>query len=382
MSFQNIYNFKGTLWFPGHQGYWVNTTTGMTVDAVGESAAIVGYVNLSSGPGTSKTISAAGSGKIHVQFGTNTYANASTNVRIGINDVGATGVEDGTHDVFKDCVPGTTTLTAGAVNAVTMGSGTKTIAHGDLIAVVVEMTARGGTDSIAINRTVVNSGYCSPWGTGDTGSGPAILTGAPCMAIEFDDGTIGWFDGHLPPITVASQTAYGSGSTPDEYALVFRLPFPARATGLAAWLANLASTDDFEMILYSDPLGTPVAQRTITQDADLCAVSGAYWSRGFSSAYDLSAGTDYGIALRPTTANTISLQALTLGTNGAPLRAAMPFGTNCSQYSRTDQTGAFGSQSTIVIPAFGIWLEGYDDATGGASGPVAQARIIQNIGTY
>ena len=379
MALQAFANGQGFLLSPLPVFPFTTSTGNMTIDAAGESAAIVGYINLSSGVGTSATVSAAGSGKMHVRMEAITFASGSTNVRIGVNDVGATGLEDGTHDVFADVTGGGGGLTGSTVNTVTMTSGTKTISHGDLVALVVEMTARGGTDSIVMPRSSTN-GLVIPYATADTGSGPAKgAFGAPYIAIEFDNGVIGWMTNHMPRGVVAGS-GFNSGSTPDEYALVFQVPFKASAVGIYALLSSLASTDDFEMILYSDPLGTPVAERTITQDMDLADTNGEQvWSRTFATAYTLSANTDYAIAIRPTTANSVAIFEIGLGTNGANLRKATPFGTNCSRYTRTNQSGAFGSQSTILIPAFGLWVGSLSDdvSSGGGNANILGGSVIK-----
>lgn len=351
----------------GTMGHGIGVTAA-TMDAAGESVAAVGYIRLSTGPGTSKVLSAAGSGKIHVNLGALTFADAGTNVRVGVNDVGATGLEDGTHDVYGDFAGGGGGLTANGINTLTMTSATKTITDGDLVAIVVEMTARGGSDSVVANRATTTSSPVSAYGTADTGSGPAKLTNGPLLcAIEFDDGTLGWMDNAWARFPTAS-TAFGSTSTPDEYALVFQVPFKAAVSGLFAGLSNLASTDDFELILYSDPLGTPVAH--LTAAFDMSVGNNETWFSIQTGSYTLSPNTNYAIALRPTTANTLSFFRFDLGTGGANIRKACVFGTNCSTYSRTDNAGAFGSQVTTSLPLFGVWITQLSDdvQTGGSGG--------------
>jgi hypothetical protein len=128
----------------------------------------------------------------------------------------------------------------------------------------------------------------------------------------------------------------------------------------------MAYTDDFEAILYSDPLGTPVAERTITVDADFLGLGFAY-EEEFSSLYTLLANTPYAIALRPTTTNTLAYTQLNFGSGNAILRTPLLFGTTCYKATRTDQTGAFGSADTTIIPLFGVRVVGFDDAVGGGS---------------
>jgi hypothetical protein len=379
MALQAFANYRGGLFSPA-EPFGLNTSSATTtLDAAGESCALIGYVNLSTGPGTSKTLSAAGGGFIHWPASTITFANGATNVRVGINDVSA-GLEDGTHDVYGDLAGGGGGITGSAMNRTAMTSGTKTINHGDLIAIVVEMTARGGADSVQVTRSGIPQGALVPYGTHDIGSGPVRgLTSVMRAAIEFDDGTLGWMDGFVGCL-LSIQSAFSSGSTPDEYALVFTLPFRASVSGLWGMMNAAAQPDDYEWNLYSDPLGTPVAERTLTHDADIGDVTtgGQVFSRPFTSAYIIEPNTPHAIALRPTTANTIGFIAMHFGTNGANIRKATALGTNWSMYSRTNQTGAFGSQDTTRLPMFGFWYDSLsdDEGVGGGGGPLLGGRLL------
>lgn len=369
MALQPFANGQGVLVSPIPNSPFFDPVNygALPINLAGYSLAAVGYLYLSSGPGTSKTISAAGSGKVHWLTGASiTFANAGTTLRVGVQDVNTTtGIEDTTFDVYGDFVGGTDTITADAVNTVTMESGTKTITHGDLVAVVLEMTSRAGADTVSVVRAT--SSMVQPYLTWDNGSGPQRISSAAMVSIQFDDGTIGYFGAGFFALDTETPTAYGSSSTPDEHALVFRLPFEASATGLFAKLASMASGDDFELILYSDPLGTPVAERTITQDMDIGG-GGLFYDRPFTTAYTLAANTDYAIALRPTTGNTLSYQRLTFGSGNGNLRQATMLGTNWYYAARTNQTGAFGSTDTTLLPLFGVYLGQLDDATGGGGG--------------
>lgn len=345
-------------------------TENTTLDAAGESQTGIGQLIWSSGPGTTKTISSSG-GKVFVRFGALTFNNAGSTFRLGVQDVGATGLEDGTFDAFAELIGGGGGITASAVNALAITSGSKSITHGDLIAISSELIARGGADSLIVLRG--GTSVSLPYTSVDTGSGPGKNIRPPLLAIQADDGTLGWL--WLPPLFTENSAQFSTSSTPDEHALVFRVPFRTAAVGLHAKLSNLAATDDFELILYSDPLGTPTAQRTITQDMDLGAV-GAAFDGFFTSAYTLEPDTDYAIALRPTTTNALSYLRVNLGSGNGDLRLATPFGTDGYLATRSDQTGAFGSADTTILPQFGVWLGQLEDGAGGGGGGTGGAHIL------
>lgn len=338
--------------------------SGTTIaDAVGESTAYVGYIFLQGGDGSSKVLSAAGGGKIHFAVApTLTWANAGTTLRVGVQDVdGTSGLEDGTHDVYADLVPGTDTLTVDVPKAATMTSGTKTITHGDKIAVVIELVARAGADSV---RPYVNSGPLAqnlPYCTVDQGAGPAKNAVLPLCIIEFDDGTIGHFGPGTALATATNTTSFNSGSTPDEYAMLFSLPFRAQVSGLAGLLGEIDTTEDGELILYSDPLGTPVAERTVTIDPDVVAQTGNAAGETVvpCTGFIIQPNVTYAVAYRPTSTGNRVVGNLVLATaNG---RKAHPLGDTIQGGSRTNQTGAFGTLSTTTIPALGVLVSHLDD---------------------
>jgi hypothetical protein len=266
--------------------------------------------------GGSKTLSAAGGGSIVWPCFSVTFADGSTTFRVGVQDVDlATGLEDGTFDVHGELTGGGGGIAVG-LNNTAMTSGTKTIANGDLIAIVMEMPARAGADDVrpaVMNSPLLplGSGTLFPYGTTDSGSGPSKAATHPAVTIIFDDGTLGWVPGraatHAWWIT-AADINFGSGSTPDEYAAVFALPYAATIDAIGVGMSDVDAGDDIELILYSDPLGTPSAVLTVTIDPDVVRTGGGgtaiVWPYFTPiTPTTLTAGATYAVAMRPTTAN-------------------------------------------------------------------------------
>lgn len=374
MALQPNVNFAGNplegLPFPTHE-HW--TAVSATLDASGESASGVGVLVWATGPGTSKVVSSAG-GKIAWVALAPTFANAGTTLRVGINDLDATGVEDGTHDVYADLVGGTDVITAG-VMVTTMATGSKTIAHGAEVAIVVEMTARAGADTVQVSRS--NSNLAHPYASLDTGSGPTKTLGTPMFVVIADDGTVGWLYASVSP-HVITVTTLGSGSTPDEYAQIFQVPYPTTVYGIAVLVDNVAGADTWELVLYSDPTGTPVAQRTATPNPVLIrATTDATIVYGlFTSGYALLPNTNYAVAMRPTSANTLTLTRMLFGAGNGMLRMPTRFGTSASEGTRSDNTGAFAS-NTEALPMIGPIFSAFDDgASVGGGGTSRRPRLI------
>ena len=375
MAFQPINNLQ----IASVPNYAV-ATTALTANAAGESCGIIGRVRIEGNAG-SKTISAAGGGAIYWTTGTVTFADAGSTLRVGIQDVDlTTGLEDGTFDVNVDYTGGGGGVTANALNKSVMGAGTKTLAHGDLIAIVVELSARGGADAIQIARSIIRQiaqvdVLGIPYGTADTGT-LAKQTGTMLYAvIEFDDGTIGWIQG-TNGILAGTPTAlsFNSGSSPDEYIGTFTPDVPLQISGFAVTISAIAAADTFEAILYEDPYGTPNALVTVTPDTDVQGSAASTESLWFFScaATDLSAGTTYGVAIRPTTTNPLSWEYLSLGTGGAPLKSTLPLPA-LKMAGRTDQTGAFVETDVIHMPLIILDVCGLSDGSGGGGGASAYA---------
>jgi hypothetical protein len=335
-----------------------NTSTSGLINATGESVSVICKLHID-GRG-SKLLSSAG-GKIHWVSGSTTFANAGTTLRVGVQDV-VSGLEDGTFDVYADLVGATDTIASSTIMATAMETGSKTINHNDLIAISWEMTARAGADSLAF--TVSNTIFNFPYRTEDVGAGPVKADSQiPLFVIEFDDGTLGWA---FPTfVYTTAGISYSSSSTPDEYALVFRMPINCTMSCLQLSVGNIASTDDFEVIIYSDPLGTPVAEETIAYDPDWAPSPFSTQHININiTPFSLIKDTDYAIAVRPTTTNAIIIPRLNFGTGNAHLRRTTMLGTNWSMGSRSNQTGAF-TQDTEKLPQFNFYVNQLHDGEGG-----------------
>lgn len=378
MALQTIANKMGLL-IESTTSVMSAGASGGIMDAAGESNTYIGKVFLEGATG-SKVISGAGAGKIRWRTGSVTFADAGTNVRVGIQDVGVDGKEDGTFDVYADLVGGTDTISASANQLTTMETGTKTITHGDTIAVSIEMTAKGGSDTVTVTGFITSFGVNNhnsnfPYKTFDSGSGPSKSgNGIIGCTIEFDDGTLGWIE---PVALIQGWTSspptktVNTGTTPDEIAAVFQVPFECRISGGYMYVGSIASTDNFEIVLYSDPLGTPVVEQTVTVDPDFTGgmVTALPYYVTFT-AETLSPNTWYALAVRPTTANSITVGYLDFETGNDDYKKVLPFGTNVKLAGRSDQTGAFVETQVYEFPLFGIMIDQLDDGvdSGGGSG--------------
>lgn len=348
----------------------------VTVDAAAEAVHYSGQVYLEGGSG-SKTISSAG-GKIHWRTtGTVTFANAGTTLRIGLQDVSTSASPtqgDGTYDVYADLVGGTDTIAASTAYGTAMESGTKTIAHGDKVTIVFEMTGRGGSDSVNIMYQNSGQGFNTlfPSLTAYLASVWGRLSGQPPVTLEFDDGTFGGiFTGQAAvgestgtAVTFASDTG-----TADEYGNVFSFPFPVVVEGAWSITYPTSNAADYEVCLYSDPFGTPTLIEAVTVDATQVSTTNSPRTHSvmFAAARTLAQNTVYAVTARPTTTTTVGSYYHDVTAAGA---AMAPLGTACYAVRRLDNTGAFsdwnGGTAKTRRMTMGLILGGFEDAWGEA----------------
>lgn len=358
------------------QGPLLEQQNSATMNAAGNSAFTVGRLYLPGQTGT-KVLSAAGGGRIYWISGPgNTFANAASELRVGIQDV-SSGLPDGTFDVYSSYVGGTDTIGNQVVHDKAMTSGSKTMANGALIAIGHTLVTRGGADTVATDRLSLGSvvgNYGYPYGTAN-GSRTAAC---PPYLIRFDDGTPGWV--HPLPLLYnmslfSTLITYNSGSTPDEYIGTFSFAVPMRVTAVGVNVLAIGPSDPFDVILYTDPYGTPAPHETVsfTGSADFTDGMGIVT---LATPYDLQADTKIGVAVRPTSTNNIQWSHLGMGSGFDYLKQAQPFAT-VQMASRTNQSGAFVETQAYHLPDIVVWVSAVDNgaSTGGGSTAVTPIAI-------
>jgi hypothetical protein len=344
-----------------------NTTT--TIDAANEAITAIGRMEWADGG--SHTVDTSGSSSIQWRTAATTFANGSTVVKVGIGAAittagpparAANAADVITFDVNSSHTGGGGGITASAWQTSVPSTGTKTIANGDLIAVSVQMTARGGADSVTHISSVTGASLQRPAVTSFTGAAYATVASVPNFIIVASDGTIGWL--HMSDIS-SSRTArtWNSGSGTVEYGQLYNFPFPCKIYGIYGWIDP---DGDSDVVLYSAPLsGSPVAEKTQTIDANIVAASqGRRFTEFFAAPYTYQANSDIAAVFKPG-AGSISAYYKTFGS--ATHRVADPWGT--SGYGISRASGAFANANSsldhyyigLIVGAFesGVWPSGH-----------------------
>lgn len=346
-----------------------------TIDAATEKVAWIGRIQIE-GRATSKVISAAGGGSIIWRAVAVTFANGSTTLDVGLQDVDLTTGNpprpDGTFDVKRTLTGGVDTISGGALQttAMTGGSGSKTLSHNDWIAVVFDMTARAGSDSVAIGGVQFGGGNL-PFGALFTASWVASTGSWPQVGIVFDDGTRGTLDGC--PVIMSSLTteAFADATNPDERGNLFVPPWDCKVDAVFGYFGGAAANGDFEIQIYSDPLGTPTSVlpggTAITVTAEtLLGYASRPTTIPLPSEVSLTHGVTYAVAIKATGAGNVSMTQI-MNFDNAAWKQFHPGGAGTSKVTRNGGSGAFTESDTIIYQ-LGVRISGFQDTSSGSGG--------------
>lgn len=356
---------------------FVSALSSTLVDATNEACIMYGEITTSDG--ASHTLDT--SGKIGLRFGSVTTLNAGTTLKIGISDVlnsaGPPARASNAADVISfDCsktLTGAGIVTANAYTDFTMDAGSKVVANGQMVAISVQMTALGGSDFFNVQSIANATTIGFPGVTGFLASAYTDQARAPNAFITFADGAFGWFaNGFTCSIANTSQT-WNSGSATKEYGNIVRLAFPQKAYGI---ILQGSVTNDVDLVLYSVPLsGSPVAEKTISVDQQQVATAGnSIHAHMFPSPFDLTAGVDYMVAAKPTTATNMSMLYATMGIVANQRTHSL----GIDSYAANRASGAFAAQNSGLDRfMIGLLVSGGD--TGGGAAGYPASRVLTGM---
>lgn len=272
------------------------------------------------------------------------------------------GLPDGTRDQFRDITSGLTTNTwqvPGLITSDGTDSGSlRTVTAGERLAIVMENVSFTTSDSWIYQALTQNVsifaqlGYAQNYVVARNSSGVwSVSTGAPPVALLYDDGTYAVIAPHWYPYLALNSAVYGNGSTPDERGLRFIPPVTARLTGV--WIRGLLQNAT-DIVLYD---GSSSVLASVTLDTDQDGEN--YWVP--FPATTLTGGSTYRISVKPTSASTVTLYDFDVSTNA--LLACVEGGVDWYYTQRTD-AGAWTDTNT-KRPWIGAVFDGVDSSSGG-----------------
>ena len=258
------------------------------------------------------------------------------------------------------------------------------ITAGQEFAIVIRFTS--GTNATFTCQQAVggNVGTCYPLQLQDTGAGSwTVLFSQFCWIVKSSGTPI-----HIPgliPFGAANQTAYNSGSSPDEYALKMVFPFKARIIGAAVALSNIAAAADYRIFLWGTggaadtESGALASTPVIDGDSTGSATQDGMMVFHFSTPYTVTAGSTYYLGVRAETANSLAINSWNIdGTPPTSAINASPMGANCYLSTRAWSAinpGTVGAwtDDTTKVPPFRLIFDQADD--GASTGGMIQSRV-------
>ena len=329
--------------------------------------------NASGAPGSqSKQINADGekvafilriakSGTLHlVGFRCGTVPVAET-LKVSFQNVSA-GDPDETIDEFRTVTPiaDTWILTGILSDDGTDGGVKRSVTKGDLLAIVIEFDAFSA-GNVLIESDNIDEGpssfaYIRQKFPPSTWSDFAFK---PNIYLEYSDGSSAYHNG-TAVFNTFTTTTFNSGSTPDERALRFTVPYKCRVSGAWVWMNLTAAAD---VVLYQ---GT-TAQLTVSLAAGETGDASAHiFMLDFPGTLVLNTGTVYYIAVKPGGSNVSVYQA---NFPAAKYQDSHIGGQALHLATRVD-AGAW-SPDTAVRPYLGVLFDQFDDGVGAGGGEVA-----------
>ena len=341
------------------------TTQTFAVNAAGLSVCFVGQI--ATEDGQSHAIDPSiGSPAIGFRLSGMTFSNASTVVNIGLAALDAANGPPGrpansgatiTFDVSRQLTTGnggSAALTANGWNNLSFAagagvSGSKTIAHGDLVAFVVNMSARGGSDQLSVfrgqglNFTSISLPYIVSW----NGTTSTMQTSIQSVALTFSDGKMGWINGAPLISALNAGPSLTTSSSPAEAGNLFKTPVLMKMRGFALNCQALSPSADFDLCVYSDPLGSPALEASKSVEASnmFTSAAGPCYAPLNSSLILLPTKT-YAVTLKPTTATGVVLKSVTLA--DIAHHKTFPMGDGGYAVQRNSGGGAFATRNASL----------------------------------
>jgi hypothetical protein len=262
------------------------------------------------------------------------------------------GSNNPSGSAYGGCTAGTvSSLVANTAYTVTLGT-PATAVRGDRVAMVISFNSyvAGSLTIGVVSQGTFGGGYP---GTKLFTASWAQSNNTPNFWVEYNDGSYAPIPGiyNFTDYTNMSVTL-NSGTTPDEIALRFQLPFRARIIGVHPNFApNAANNIDFVLSSTSSSNLT-----TVTVSSGTSPMSRRQDWYAFPTATTLEANTTYRVSVRVNDSNSLNMDLYQLTANA--VQAQMQGGTSFYASTRTD-AGTW-TDITNYRPAIGIILDQVD----------------------
>lgn len=303
--------------------------------------------------------------RVGFKFGSTVTKSGGSGLTVSLQDVSSTTAKlepDGTQDQTYAIANGDTNFTANAWYRTGVLSTNRTISHGDYVALVVEWDGSGrqGSDLIRWSQLRVTNDDNNSRSMRYNGSVWSDHGYEPNVVFEIDDGSFAGFDDDVV-IDGLNAYFYDNANTPDEYANSYTPEANVKIDAFTG-VFRPPSDEDIELIVYE---GTTALHTTTINSSKIALVDNHYWTAPLDSEVELTAGTEYYLAVRPTQ-GTVTMRIYYRDVNDPGHLALGGFGDETA-YSRTD-SGAWSQVSTTRQLVLGVRISSIDDGAGGGGG--------------
>ncbi len=350
----------------------VSISTNSNLDATGEKFAWIGRVW--NKDGSTKDIT-----KVGFRFGAAVIKAGGSGMTVSLQNVdtanGPVHRPDGIQDQTVAIANGDAGFVATAFYMTNAFSANRTVAYGELLAVVLEYDGSGrlGADNVTTAHvgSAVNDGLDYLGGQVHFAASWVAQVGVPILVLEFSDGSFGTLMGHYP-IKEATSVTYQMDTTgADEHALEFQVPFDCTFDGFVAVLSmgtgaslDAILLDGSDNVLSSVSVLEKTSVGTANERQALLPMPRV----------DLTKNTTYRLSMKPTTAAVITIA--TVEVSAAAHFQGWPGGEAFRLATRVD--GGAWTTVTTKRPLISLMLGRVDVSAGGGGGSGYPASRIQS----
>lgn len=245
-----------------------------------------------------------------------------------------------------------------------------TVTRGQLIACVVDIPTFTAGDSVTLRATGPHNSLL-PYGVSATSTKQRNLLLA--LGLHYTDGYAFISPTLSGANDIVASPALTTGTTPDEYALAFSLPFPFKLN-VAQLLLTVEAGADFDVVLYDADGVTPLS--TQAHDGDVTAGTQALNVTSFlASEVTLLANTIYRLALRPSTGS-FNISVVYAAFASLALMETKSGGSAFFSSTRTN-AGAWTdyNSGTFRCPFYTLNVSAVDDGVSAGGGGVAGGGV-------
>jgi hypothetical protein len=299
--------------------------------------------------------------QVHIQIGA--LINAQ-DLHVSIQDADSEFKPDGTVDQFVVLASGSlsanTLIATGPITSDGTGGGTRrSVTKGDKLTVVFRFNSTvGDVDFISGHAPGAAGMIPNTWISSNAGSTWSSKDHLPNFAIEYVTDGIVYAPNMFPLQASTTSASFNTGTTPDEAAMKFQLPFTGRCVGAYVW-GNVTTQLEYSI----ETAGKTVVAGPDVVHADTSATPQMRYVQ-WATPVTLTIDTDYYLIWTPNTVTSKTHRYFTI--NAAAIRAALPSGLTSSYNTRTDD-GAWSEDTVKTLP-FSLVFDQLDDGAGGGGG--------------